>query len=820
MKNISSFLLIFLISTLGTVADEVWISPVGTDNTGSGTAADPYVCSSQSSFDALMDGSTIPTNSIIHLMAGTFLTQGQIEVKSAWKVRGAGIDVTIVRIVPLSSAPAGGYVHAFGGPAWYYNTTGFGGVGDGVEVSDMTIDCNLQNQAISTACGAVFLQGANTKISRVKAINWGSTSSGTENFIFDISAGWLNPMAITNCLIEDCIVEQPAQVTLQQGSDGFVIGGDVSAAGSSPTNSFSVAGSCWVCGAEIRDCRISGVNVGDGVTGGVGEPAYFIASTMGNGVFGAKLDDNMFINIVGSGGCSFRTSCGSLADCTIVNNMFLNVSTGINFASSDYCPDNTNSLKENILIANNFITLQSGGYGINMSGIFGQSITNLTVENNTIMAADGSGAVNDLAVQTINNFTAQNNVFDANGGAAMTIQPDVVVSLINNNNNLGGTNVYAPSIPTTGDLLIDGALNATLGSITFTNGTMFEDGYPVFGGVNNANVAIGRAAMLYSQDQTNSGGNVAIGIQAMLTSTNAGGNIAIGPCALSPVQANYNTAVGAYSMMNDTVGAYNIGVGGYTLWALTNGSDNTAIGSIALENDTSGVGNIALGCNAGLNITVGNYNIEIGNAGLLTDSYTTRLGAQGYETNVYIAGITNSLLTNNSVLVIRPDGLVGVNDNIAAMLNSLTNSTSTNSVVWNSISITNSVAQNWASISVTASNAIISMNGVPIAALQTNGVLNAYKGLSTTVNNAAPASTFIINGSGGGAHVGAKWTNTNAWNAVVYVNNGSVGDVYYNGAVISTNTTSATVMMQPGSTLSITNSSFDAVATAIHCHPF
>jgi hypothetical protein len=419
----------FYTLTLGTLlvsqtyGGEFWISPVGT-NGGSGTAANPWICSSQASFDAMMSTNTMFTNSTVHLMAGTFLTQGQVPLMNGLKLRGAGIDVTTIQVANLTNPPSGYEVRVLGySPNTYRN--------DGVEVSDMTLDCNLQNQGTGGAIGAVWLQGAETKISRVKAINWGSENSNVECCIFGISATpYLSGSIQTNCLIEDCIVEQPAPVTHLQGSDGFC------AVGSSTNVDVNTSG--WIYGAEIRNCVASGIGINS-----FGNPLYF--NTIGiSDAYGAKVDGNMIINVAGNG---VYSSCGSLFNCSIENNMFLNVGVGIAFAGSDYCPDNTNSVKENIRISNNFITTQTGGYGMILSGIFGNDITNLDIENNMVRAVDGGGAFTAVSLGTATGVTVQNNMLDANGGTALSVSSNVGVSYIGNNRNLAGVPVPAVGVP-------------------------------------------------------------------------------------------------------------------------------------------------------------------------------------------------------------------------------------------------------------------------------------------------------------------------------------------------------------------------------------
>ncbi len=445
------------------VGNEVWISPVGTDGTGTGTAADPYITTSTKTLaQVLGDGnaylyettgastptpSVIPTNSTIHLMAGTFHTFGEIEPQNNWKIRGAGIDVTIVQMEPWNAYPMGtnSYIPVFG----------FGPYHDGVEISDMTIDCNLQANTSPACYNAFWLSGGNdTRISRVKAINWGTTSCSEEG-IFAILGD--PSRSITNCVIEDCIVGPPAPVTFTQGSDGFCISG-------CPANALDTGSIGWICAAEIRNCRIYGIGA---ATDGIGAPTYF--SGMGVvGVIGAKMDGNMFYNV---GGNAVYSSCGSLINCSIENNMFLDVGCGIGFASSDYCGSSTNSLKENIRISDNFITVKTGGVAMSISGMLGNAITNLTIENNVAQAAVGAGLVSGLDIYDVDNVSVLNNILDANGGKALQIESRVTISQMDNNVNLAGASVIPPYLVPAAPFLTNNQFGVTLNGIfngTFT----------------------------------------------------------------------------------------------------------------------------------------------------------------------------------------------------------------------------------------------------------------------------------------------------------------------------------------------------------------
>src|SRR5262245_10910429 len=117
------------LTVLTASAGEVWIRPDGTDNTGDGSVANPYVRSSASSFDSLMNGATIGPNTKIHLMAGTFLTLQGVTLKPGWKIIGAGMDVTVIQLAPVSSPILDPLIGGNMEPFWYYAK-------DNVEVSD------------------------------------------------------------------------------------------------------------------------------------------------------------------------------------------------------------------------------------------------------------------------------------------------------------------------------------------------------------------------------------------------------------------------------------------------------------------------------------------------------------------------------------------------------------------------------------------------------------------------------------------------------------------------------------------------------------
>lgn len=139
------------------------------------------------------------------------------------------------------------------------------------------------------------------------------------------------------------------------------------------------------------------------------------------------------------------------------------------------------------------------------------------------------------------------------------------------------------------------------------------------------------------------GHNSVLGAEALFSLTTGGGNTATGTASLySLTTANGNTSVG-YNSLTNLVGG--------------NGF-NTAVGTAALGSLTGGEYCIALGHLAGDSYTTTEYgNITIGNAGLIGDVNTIRIGTQGSSTDeqdtCYIAGITGVTVANAAYVTLN-----------------------------------------------------------------------------------------------------------------------------------------------------------------------
>jgi hypothetical protein len=150
--------------------------------------------------------------------------------------------------------------------------------------------------------------------------------------------------------------------------------------------------------------------------------------------------------------------------------------------------------------------------------------------------------------------------------------------------------------------------------------------------------------------------NIAIGYYSLYNVLNGANNIGIGFRALYSNLADYNVAIGYYSMNSNTTGDKNVAIGYYTMTDNTTGYNNTAIGYAAYENGTNGYSNTAIGTNALATITSGAGNTAIGvDAAKSTTGYSnTALGISALANNtsgtriVAIGDFTGGTEINNS----------------------------------------------------------------------------------------------------------------------------------------------------------------------------
>jgi hypothetical protein len=199
---------------------DVWIALRADGVKGSGTESDPYDGSPAAKFDALMQ--SLPTNTTAHIGPGIFETQGSDgwQPKSGQRIIGSGIDVTVLKV--LGAAQPNHGFKAIGGGSF---VTGF-------EASDFTVGCNLGGRPAQAGydfppviSGAASVVGRDVRFRRIRAINFGTQARSIECFVF-YAAGGDQTNEGADCVIEDCIVEQPSLNNLDVTTCIMMISGE------------------------------------------------------------------------------------------------------------------------------------------------------------------------------------------------------------------------------------------------------------------------------------------------------------------------------------------------------------------------------------------------------------------------------------------------------------------------------------------------------------------------------------------------------------------------------------------------------------------
>jgi hypothetical protein len=142
------------------------------------------------------------------------------------------------------------------------------------------------------------------------------------------------------------------------------------------------------------------------------------------------------------------------------------------------------------------------------------------------------------------------------------------------------------------------------------------------------------------------------------TAQGLGDSTAVGADTLCTMMMLGNTPYGCHALERNTTGRFNTAVGKNALESNGMGSFNTALGFNALYWST-GSGNIALGAGTGTYLKSGSHNIYIDNWGAPIETGKIRIGMQGKQTDTFIAGIYNVMVTGSPV-VVNPGGKLGV----------------------------------------------------------------------------------------------------------------------------------------------------------------
>ncbi len=188
--------------------------------------------------------------------------------------------------------------------------------------------------------------------------------------------------------------------------------------------------------------------------------------------------------------------------------------------------------------------------------------------------------------------------------------------------------------------------------------------YNTTGGVNTAvgaqsmytnitggyNTSLGQGA-IYTLDGGSN--NTSIGAHSgFYTSSTTSYNTMLGYRALygSPTQGtsgDYNSALGALTMEDNTTGHRNVAVGAVSLTNNTTGYHNVGIGVDSLQQNTSGYGNVGIGFEASLFNSSGDYNTAAGFdalKGVTGNSHSNNTAVGGYVLDAITTGSDNSAM--------------------------------------------------------------------------------------------------------------------------------------------------------------------------------
>ncbi|MEI8205161.1 MAG: tail fiber domain-containing protein, partial [Bacteroidota bacterium] len=368
----------------------------------------------------------------------------------------------------------------------------------------------------------------------------------------------------------------------------------------------------------------------------------------------------------------------------------------------------------------------------------------------------GYNSLSNNTTGTYNTSFGYNALQNNTTGTENTAIGYKTLSLITNGYRNTALGIYALSDDSTGNY------NIAIGGASLSD-NISGDG----------NIAIGNEAMTNNKT---AGQNVAIGWNALrLQSYDAGGykwnsnNVAIGDGALfsnqptSTLNGIENTAVGFYSLNDNTTGAYNTASGAYSLYLNITGNNNASFGNNSLHSNSSGSNNVALGNYAlysnvaGSNATAIGYNAMY-YANSSSNSFLNCNVALGYQalqgsSQTSNTGNYNTALGYQTLLVNSTGGA-----NVAGGYQSLFSNTTGNN---NTACGTYSLNSNSTGYYNTAVGSSALTNTI-------NGYYNTAIGMS-----AYPSNTAIVNYTGIGYNVGSATSVNNS----VELGNTSVGSI-------------------------------------------
>jgi hypothetical protein len=342
----------------------VWFALRTDGRPGDGTLTEPFNGANYG-LDAKLGefSSQRITNLNVHILPGIYDTRGSAAwtPRSGWKIHGAGMDVTTLRLIGDAT------VRAI--IATFHWDTQFN-----IEISDLTLDCNYSKTNQVIYANAINMAGGNHAIRRVKAIHAYGVFPAFENFVIGISSGWTGEAGINSRgnVIEQC------EVSGFRGTYCTAIG----------LGGLPVSSNRFISGI-VRENKVYDLTNASG-------PRSLIAYG-GGGVRSAVFQNNYAHGCVM--GVNFDS--GDTSDITIQGNQFLACSySGISFFGQ---------VLENIAIEDNLIEINPNtpSWAIGIEDSRGSSkVRNISIRDNRIRASNGrAGLTGGLYISAVKGET-------------------------------------------------------------------------------------------------------------------------------------------------------------------------------------------------------------------------------------------------------------------------------------------------------------------------------------------------------------------------------------------------------------------------------
>ena len=449
---------------------------------------------------------------------------------------------------------------------------------------------NILLKTNTGATGSLVISGSNNLVMGMPNVNPGFRTQLTAgNLVFtnpQVSASMAFPIAISSNYLGAGLTMRGPVSSSQWTISGNNFNGTINI-GSSVANNAEKA----VAGLSLTNNIVNGTltyianralhtqanQIANNIIGGVTTLNAASSSIIYNNNIGAL---TTITNIVSGSGAAIISSSNALY---VVNNLFAGLNNTLT-ASGSSDPGDTRGLEYTREVTYNTIlgTLNSVTLPYDLTG--SNTIHNTLIAGlNLSITGSSPGILSSAGIRQ--------------GGSAFLGRFNANDSIRNRTSNIilavgtgtgNGSRKTGFLIDSGSNTFVEGTLNVS-GSSTFTGSL---NGLTLTRGPGNNNVGIGVNIL----QNAVSGGNVALGTDALRDNTSGTDNVALGNSALlSNISGDRNMAIGSNTLDSNTTGTLNVAIGNATLAGLVDGNANVGIGFEALKNQITGSTNVGIG---------------------------------------------------------------------------------------------------------------------------------------------------------------------------------------------------------------------------------